>query len=242
MKDAYSFHATQSCLDATYERVCHAYRGALAELLPPNSWVQARGSSGAMGGSVSHEWLVKSPEGEDTVVQCGGCETHYNEELGKCPVCASDAKKGEASKAVEVGHTFFLGTRYSEPMQLLHGERKEPYLMGCYGLGITRLVSVTLTAWGMRWPVHLAPYAAVVVPHKQADPALLEQTLQRATANGTREVLLWDDAETTRSTMHQRVQKAALLRPPFLVQVTPKAVLDENGEPFDLSKFDNQHQ
>lgn len=71
-----------------------------------------------MGGSYSHEFLVVNQNGQDHMWLCDNCSISFNEELiknnstdSKCSKCQ---KQMTRSKAVEVGHTFYLGTRYSE--------------------------------------------------------------------------------------------------------------------------------
>ena len=70
MKDGYSMHADQECLQQTYDNVCEAYKRILGRLTGgTDSWAAARGAAGAMGGSISHEWHIFSEEGEDQVKQ-----------------------------------------------------------------------------------------------------------------------------------------------------------------------------
>jgi prolyl-tRNA synthetase len=70
-----------------------------------------------MGGKYSHEFLVINANGEDHMWLCDSCHTSLNEELLQdtanvaCPSCQNQMKR---EKAIEVGHTFYLGTRYSE--------------------------------------------------------------------------------------------------------------------------------
>ncbi len=91
--------------------------------------------------------------------------------------CIRCGKPLEVRKVIEVGHIFKLGLRYSEPMdaRVLGADAKEiPLLMGCYGLGISRLMSAVAEARhdenGLRWPVSIAPYHAVVTPIQTNDP------------------------------------------------------------------------
>ena len=77
MKDAYSFHTSQKDLDAYYERCYSAYerifqRAGLPEVISVTS------DSGMMGGSVSHEFILLTPVGEDSIVTCGNCDYRAN--------------------------------------------------------------------------------------------------------------------------------------------------------------------
>ena len=75
-----------------------------------------------------------------------------------------------AFRGIEVGHVFFLGTKYSAPMKcnFLDAEGKEgPMVMGCYGIGITRIMAAAIEqnhdASGIVWPLPIAPYAVAIV-------------------------------------------------------------------------------
>ncbi len=79
----------------------------------------------------------------------------------------------KASRGVEVGHVFKLGTVYSEKMDatfLDENNEEKPVIMGCYGIGVGRiLLSAVETSHddrGIQWPVNIAPYECVVTPIK----------------------------------------------------------------------------
>ncbi len=85
-----------------------------------------------------------------------------------CPKCSS---KLAIRHAIEVGHVFKLGTKYSEALAARFLDDKEqlrPIIMGCYGIGVNRilasLIETTHDANGIVWPVALAPYEVVLVP------------------------------------------------------------------------------
>ncbi len=74
-------------------------------------------------------------------------------------------------RGIEVGHVFYLGTRYSQPMHatFLDQEGKEqPIVMGCYGIGVTRILGAAIEQnnddKGMIWPDSIAPFRAVICP------------------------------------------------------------------------------
>jgi len=98
------------------------------------------------------------------------------------------------ARGIEVGHVFQLGTKYSEAMQavVLNEQGKSvPLVMGCYGLGVTRVVAAAIEqnhdANGIVWPIAMAPFQVAIVPmkmHKSAEVKTatlqLYQTLQQA--------------------------------------------------------------
>ncbi|KAG5358303.1 putative proline--tRNA ligase [Yarrowia sp. B02] len=96
-----------------------------------------------------------------------------------CPSCSSPL---EFSNAIEVGHTFYLGTKYSGPLScdFKNSENKlTPAFMGCYGIGITRLVAaiaeVSRDKDGLKWPSSVAPFETVVILGGGANEATLQE-------------------------------------------------------------------
>ncbi|KAK4233345.1 hypothetical protein C8A03DRAFT_19572 [Achaetomium macrosporum] len=95
----------------------------------------------------------------------------------KCPQCSAGNLKVE--RAMELGHTFFLGTRYTEPLGAMTSVppagQPLPMQMGCYGIGISRVVGAVAEhladSTGLNWPVAIAPYSCVIIPGKDADEA-----------------------------------------------------------------------
>jgi len=90
-----------------------------------------------------------------------------------CPRCSS---RVALRHAIEVGHVFKLGTKYSEALNarfLDAQEQLRPIIMGCYGIGVNRiiagLIETSNDAQGIIWPVALAPYEVVVAPINVAD-------------------------------------------------------------------------
>jgi prolyl-tRNA synthetase len=91
-------------------------------------------------------------------------------------VIAGDASpdgKGvlEICRGIEVGHVFQLGTRYSESMNAVYLDEKgqsQPMVMGCYGIGVTRLLGAAIEQRfderGIMWPVSIAPFQVVLCP------------------------------------------------------------------------------
>ena len=85
-----------------------------------------------------------------------------------CPQCEKPLK---VTRGIEVGNIFQLGTKYSKPMNAVYLDQNgkaQPYIMGCYGIGISRTAAAAVEAhyddWGIKWPVAIAPYHVIVVP------------------------------------------------------------------------------
>jgi len=97
-------------------------------------------------------------------------------EQDPCPKCGA---KIEVEHAIEVGHTFKLGTKYSKPMgaKFLDENGKEKIcIMGCYGIGVNRIIATCIEKSndkdGIIWPMSLAPYHVAIMPlnvgHKES--------------------------------------------------------------------------
>lgn len=87
--------------------------------------------------------------------------------------------------AIEVGHVFKLGTKYSDAMQatfLTREGRPQPFIMGCYGIGLNRIMAAAIEAHhdaqGIAWPISIAPFEALVVALDPNDPAVMEAATQ----------------------------------------------------------------
>lgn len=94
-----------------------------------------------------------------------------------CPRCRHGTLS--VTRAIEVGHIFQLGTKYSEVMGANFVDEKgtlRPYIMGCYGIGVSRLVAAAIEQshdkQGIIWPVSIAPYEVSVVVLKWQDADL----------------------------------------------------------------------
>ena len=125
-----------------------------------------------------------------------------NAEIGD--TCCSCGGKYEITKGIEVGHIFKLGTKYSSSMNAMYldkdGKRK-PFVMGCYGIGITRVVAAAIEQnhdeKGIKWPVDLAPFQVSVLPLAMKDKDVVktaEDIYKSLTEKGI-EVLLDDRDE-----------------------------------------------
>lgn len=179
MKDAYSFDSEESGLDNNYQAMYEAYmrifRRCGLDILTPEA------DSGVMGGKVSHEFMVPAKDGEDLVLVCPKCNyaKAYNDELDcNCSKCQS---KLEKVNTIEVGHIFKLGTKYSISMgaNFLDANGKlQPIIMGCYGIGVSRLISAVIEQNhdedGIIWPKELTPYNVIITALDTTDKNIMD--------------------------------------------------------------------
>ena len=89
------------------------------------------------------------------------------------------ADKQVSARGIEVGHIFYFGTKYSEPMKanfLDSDGREKPMTMGCYGIGVTRIAAAAIEQHhdkdGIVWPTPIAPYELALLSLQADDPAL----------------------------------------------------------------------
>jgi prolyl-tRNA synthetase len=90
-----------------------------------------------------------------------------------CPRCQAPV---DFFKGIEVGHVFKLGTKYSEAMKatvLDEGGKAKPMIMGCYGIGVSRIVAAAIEQnndqWGIQWPAPIAPFDVIITPANMSD-------------------------------------------------------------------------
>ena len=173
MKDSYSFNIDEESLQETYLIMREAYKKILDRI--GLEYKISAADSGAIGGDSSEEFHVLAENGEDTIAVSDSSEFAINSELllkdgeninsleGK----PSPDGKGtiQIKKGIEVGHIFKLGRLYAESMKanVLNSEGKASTLyMGCYGIGVSRLVAAAIEQnfdeKGIIWPHSIAPF------------------------------------------------------------------------------------
>ena len=119
--------------------------------------------------------------------------------------CAKCAKPLKIRRAIEVGHVFKLGTKYSEKLNatfLAADGSRQPCVMGCYGIGVTRTLQAVIEQGndkdGVFWPLSVAPYSVCITPLAVAPESeamkLAERFYAELTAKGV-DVILDDRDE-----------------------------------------------
>lgn len=172
MKDLYTFSANEEDLDQWYMKVRGAYIRILDRLGLTYRIVNA--ASGAIGGKSSEEFMVLCDIGEDTIVYSDQSDFASNYELyplEEGTLSPDGLGKICHAKGIEVGHIFKLGTKYSVPMGLNFidvDNQKKPVIMGCYGIGVSRLLMAILEQHNenlkVLWPKSVAPFFIHILP------------------------------------------------------------------------------
>ena len=205
MKDAYSFHLNQECLDEWYENYKQAYNKIFTRLQLEYTMVDA--DSGNIGGSKSNEFHVIADTGEDDLlIDQDGIGVNY--EIAKTKYNSDDIKKiiNENNlvhkKGIEVGHIFKLGDKYSKAMNLSIADVESKICnieMGCYGIGVSRIIAAAIEQnhddKGIVWPATIAPFKIVIIEidgHKNESVRIYSSELyEKLSAKGV-EVILDD--------------------------------------------------
>ena len=165
MKDAYSFHSTNECLNDFYKIMYESYKNILNYIGLEYKVVSA--SSGQIGGDESHEFHVIADSGEDELVFSKNSDFAVNAEILK------EEKNEEFiyKRGIEVGHIFKLGSKYSDALKAKitnQDNNNISIIMGCYGIGVSRMVAASIEQCnderGIIWPKAIAPYDVAIVP------------------------------------------------------------------------------
>lgn len=233
MKDLYSFHATEKSLDNYYEDVKEAYFRIFEKCNLDATAVEAE--SGAIGGSKSEEFMIESLSGEDKVLVCKNCDFGANVEkvgeLGQCPECGGSL---EEKNCIEEAHAFYLGDKYSKEMGATFVDKngnEKPLLMGCYGIGVGRLmatiVEVNHDDQGIIWPMEVAPFQVHLL--QLSDDKKVERIAKRV-VKSLQEVgieVLYDERDKSAG---EKFVEADLIGIPYRLVVSEKSLEEDSVE------------
>jgi len=173
MKDSYSFNINEESLQETYLLMRDTYKRVLERI--GLEYKISAADSGAIGGDSSEEFHVIAENGEDTIAVSDSSEFAINTELLLEKGEDINSLEGKPSpdgngtiqikKGIEVGHIFKLGKLYAESMKasVLNADGEATILhMGCYGIGVSRLVAAAIEQnfdeKGIVWPHSIAPF------------------------------------------------------------------------------------
>lgn len=231
MKDLYSFHANQADLDKYYEEVIVAYK-RIFERLGLSDKTYLTFASGGTFSKYSHEFQTLTDSGEDLIYICDKCHLAVNKEIineqSVCPNCANKELREE--KAVEVANIFKLGTKYSAPFDLSYTTqegKKELVVMGCYGIGLSRIMGTLVEAChddrGIIWPENVAPFKIHLISLKENEMA--EEIYNKLQSEGIE--VLYDDRDLSAG---EKFADSDLIGCPYRLLVSKKTLALESVE------------
>jgi prolyl-tRNA synthetase len=150
-----------------------------------------------------------------------------------CPRCKKEELK--FSRGIEIGHTFKLGAKYSKLMNAsyLDANGKEKFIiMGCYGIGVTRILAATVEQShdddGIIWPDNIAPFEVTIVPLNYADEKTKETTekIYKELSSKGLDVLIDDRNERAGI----KFKDADLIGIPYRITISKKNLANGNVE------------
>lgn len=237
MKDLYSFHASEKDLDEYYEKVKTAYFKIFERCgLGKDTFLTL--ASGGTFSQYSHEFQTITPAGEDEIYFCPQCNLGINKEIiqqekNQCPECGN--KELEVKKSIEVGNIFKLKDKYTRPFNFEFKDKSgngNPVLMGCYGIGLGRLmgtiVEVHNDTRGIIWPEEVAPFRVHLI--KIGESSEVEKTAEELYRDLQKKGIevLYDDREG--KTAGEKFAEADLIGIPTRLVVSEKTLKADSVE------------
>jgi prolyl-tRNA synthetase len=229
MKDAYSFDLDEASARASYNRMFVAYLRSFTRL--GLKAIPMRAETGPIGGDMSHEFIILAETGESQVfcdrkyldIEVPGSNVDFtnSDEMKNIvsrwttPYAATDDMHDEArwnelaedaklsARGIEVGHIFYFGTKYSQPLNAVVAAPQggeSPVHMGSYGIGPSRLVAAIIEAFhdehGIVWPASVAPFHAGIINMKTGDSSVdsvCDELYRKLSGAGLE--ILYDDSD-----------------------------------------------
>jgi len=236
MKDLYSFSDSIENHSQFYEKAKKAYN-SIYDRAGVGHLTHVTMATGGTFSKYSHEFQTETSSGEDIIYICENCNVAINKEIfpeynNVCPDCQNT--KFREAKAVEVGNIFTLGTKFSNPLELTYvdekGEKKE-VVMGCYGIGIGRLmgtiVEVLSDAKGIVWPREVAPFVVHLIEMKGSEAVSTAAEKLYRDLNKKGITVLWDDRDTRAG---EKFADADLIGIPYRVVISEKTIKENKVE------------
>jgi prolyl-tRNA synthetase len=261
MKDAYSFDLDYEGAKAAYNRMFVSYLRTFTRM--GLQAIPMRADTGPIGGDLSHEFIILAETGESQVfcdrdylsLPVPGENTDFTNDAEidgivkewTTPYAATDEMHDEAAwtkvpethklsaRGIEVGHIFYFGAKYSEPMKAVVAGpdgAERPVHMGSYGIGPSRLVAAIIEAFhdeaGIKWPEAVAPFKAIVLNLKQGDAATGQvcEEIYRALGANNVDVLYHDLDERPGA----KFATADLIGIPYQIMVGPRGLAEGKVE------------
>ena len=261
MKDAYSFDLDQDGARHAYNKMFVAYLRTFERLGLKS--IPMRADTGPIGGDLSHEFIVLASTGESEVFchkdyldfAVPPVDTDFDDVAGiqatvdkwtslyaatseMHDAAAYDAipqDRRVSARGIEVGHIFYFGTKYSEPMRaVVNGPDGKEHMvhMGSYGIGPSRVAAAAIEAshdeQGIVWPEAIAPFKVALLNLRQGDSAVdaaCEGLYRDLTAKGID--VLYDDREERPG---GKFATADLIGLPWQLMVGPKSLAEGKVE------------
>lgn len=241
MKDLYSFSADEATHDEFYHKVELAYK-RIYERLGLGDCTYQTFASGGVFSKYSHEFQTVVEVGEDTIWHNADWSVVLNEEVVNDETLASFGVKREdleSTRAAEVGNIFTLKDKYSTPLGLEFTDQdnqKHPVIMGCYGIGVSRVMGVIAEKFaddkGLVWPANVAPFTYHLV-------GIGEEGMKKAEEfyRGHEDEILFDDRDIRPG---EKFADAELIGIPTRIVISDRSLQNDEMEVTDRKTGTNQ--
>ena len=241
MKDLYSFHASESDFKKYYDKVKKSYIRIFDNYGLKSILTEASGQGFTE--NFTHEFQVIADAGEDKIIYCPKLDFSQNKEIcklkagDKCPVCGAKLKQ---DKSIEVGNIFPLGIKYSKAMNALFTDKdgkRKPMIMGCYGIGISRLMGTIVEIHhdekGIIWPPSVAPFDIHLISLESGDKKINKKVKENSEKlykelEGIGKQVLYDDRE--KKSAGEKFADADLIGIPYRIVVSERTLKNNNVE------------
>lgn len=231
MKDMYSLARSQKEHEEVYARAIDVYYKVYERLGLGGITYRTYADGGIFTDRFSDEFQTLSDIGEDTIYVDEAKKIAINEEIYSDETLAKlglDKASLTEKKGIEVGNTFHLETKYTDALGVYYTDEqgnRQQIVMGCYGIGISRLMGVIAEHFaderGLVWPEAVAPARVIIVRLGDSDGAVkqADELYYRLTDGGVG--VLYDDRDARAG---EKFADADLMGIPFRVVVSDKTV------------------
>lgn len=234
MKDMYSFHPDEESMKDFYEKVKAEYKLLFDDLGIGEDTFVTLASGGDFTSDFSHEFQTLLPQGEDEIYLDRENHIAYNKEILSEE---NEARLGikfdqlEKVRGSEVANIFPLNLKYSKPFDLMYTDKdgvNKPIFMGCYGIGISRLMGVIAEKFadekGLVWPERIAPAKFHIVTLCQSEEDKAYKMSEQVFALIGKDAL-WD--RRIRINTGEKLKDADLIGCPYRIVISSRSI--ENG-------------
>ncbi len=232
MKDMYTFSRDQNQHDQEYEKIVAAYFRVYDKLGLGGITYRTFADGGIFTPRFSDEFQTLSEVGEDTIYIDEAKNIAVNEEIMSDENLAKlglDRSKLVQKKGIEVGNTFHLESKYTDALGVYYTDEKgekQSIIMGCYGIGVSRLMGVVAELFaddkGLVWPEAIAPFKVYLVGiGDEKSMAHADELYKELTDKGIE--VLYDDRDVRPG---QKFADSELIGVPYRVTVSDRMMAD----------------
>ena len=237
MKDMYSFHSNTEDFENFYNKMKDVYK-TIFDRVGIGHLTYLTFASGGTFSKYSHEFQTITASGEDTIYVDEASGTALNKEVFNDEILLQLNLKREKLveyKAIEVGNIFDLKTKYSAPFDLSFTDEKGEkhiVLMGCYGIGLSRLLGTVVEVLsadnGIIWPESIAPFVLHLLALGDDETVLKEANKVYESLLKVGVEVLFDDRAGMSA--GEKFSDADLIGVPFRAVVSARSVKEKGIE------------